>query len=243
VTALPEDTEVWKIRDVSLKAWAACGHIQACIDAALSVSTRIDVGSIESVAVKTYRDAIQFADCESPRNDLEYKFSLQHAAAAGLSGHTNVLDFSKRSAENIGIVKLRRKIQLQLGAPSGVDPTEAWGAEVVARTSDGGEVSCISTEPKGSTTNPMTTKEVRAKFDDLAAYGGIPHGTSAKLADDVLALTAGGDLSLFLGDLMNVSTWLSGTELHQMPPHGRAIRSVEGEASVQVHTANSAEVQ
>jgi 2-methylcitrate dehydratase PrpD len=185
----------WKIHEVTLKPWPACGHVHPCIDASLALAARVDADAIDRVLVRTYTEALVFADCPEPRSDLEYKFSLQHAAAAGLLGNASLGQFSAPAGADGRLSDLRKKVSVEASAPAGTPAGQAWGAEVEVITRGGETVSATSTQAKGSPENPMTAAEVAAKFGDLAALAGVRGQDAADAAEAVLRLARGGSFT------------------------------------------------
>jgi 2-methylcitrate dehydratase PrpD len=185
----------WKIHEVTLKPWPACGHVHPCIDASLALAARVDPDAIDRVLVRTYREALVFADCPDPRSDLEYKFSLQHAAAAGLLGNAGLGQFSAPAGAAGRLSDLRKKVRVEASAPAGSSAGQAWGAEVEVTTRGGETISATSTQAKGSPDNPMTAAEVTAKFGGLAALAGVDGHDAAKVTDTALGLARGGSFT------------------------------------------------
>ena len=192
----------WKIHEVTLKPWAACGHVHPCIDAALSLSGRIDKDSIERIRVRTYAEAVVFADCAEPYTDLEHKFSLQHAAAVGLLGDASLAQFSTPVPDQVRA--LRAVVDVEVGAPAGASADQAWGAELEVSTRDGRTISSISRHTKGSPDKPMSMDEVAAKFCDLASLAGVASGAAQQAIDAAFGTARGGSfagLALAVSDL------------------------------------------
>lgn len=192
------DTEPdWKIHEVTLKPWPACGHVHPCIDASLALSAVVDPDSIDKVVVRTYQEALVFADCAEPHSDLEYKFSLQHAAAAGLLGDASLAQFAAPAGAAARLRDLRKRVSVEASAPAGASASHPWGAEVQVDTRDGKTVSAMSREAKGSPGNPMTGAEVTAKFSDLAGLAGVSHLQAQEAIEASLGLAAGGTFTAF----------------------------------------------
>lgn len=183
----------WKIHEVSLKPWAACGHVHPCIDASLSLSDRVDPDSIERILVRTYAEALVFADNAEPRNDLEHKFSLQHAAAAGLLGDASLAQFSAPGSDRLR--DLRALVNVEVGAPAGASADQAWGAQVEVSTRDGITMSATSRQTKGSPEKPMSLAEVTAKFNDLASLAGVARGAAQRAIDAALGTAHDGSFA------------------------------------------------
>lgn len=189
----------WKIHEVTLKPWPACGHVHPCIDASLALSARVDPDAIDRVLVRTYEEALVFADCPDPQSDLQYKFSLQHAAAAGLLGDASLGQFSAPAGTASRLSDLRKRITVEASAPAGKPAGEAWGAEVEVLTRGGETLSATSTQAKGSPDNPMTAAEVTAKFADLADLAGVGSRAAADVAETALGLVRGGSFAALAG--------------------------------------------
>jgi 2-methylcitrate dehydratase PrpD len=185
----------WKIAEATLKPWAACGHVHPCLDASLSLSSRVNPDSISTVLVRTYKEAVLFADCAEPRSDLEYKFSLQHAAAVGLLGNATLANFSAPAAASPRFSELRSRVTVEVSAPPATSVTDPWGAEVQVVTHDQERISATSRQPKGSPGNPLTLGEVKAKFSELAGLARVHTDDAENVVSAALGLTSGGSFA------------------------------------------------
>ena len=63
----------WKLFDTGFKPWPACRHTHAAIDATLALRERVDVAAIESIEVRTFRDAVGICDRVHPTTTIEAK--------------------------------------------------------------------------------------------------------------------------------------------------------------------------
>ncbi len=190
-----DDDPDWKIAEAALKPWAACGHVHPCIDASLALSSRVDPDSISTVLVRTYQEAVLFADCAEPRSDLEYKFSLQHAAAIGLLGNATLAQFAAPAATSPRLSELRRRVSVEVSAPPDTSVTQPWGAEVQVVTRGQERISATSRQPKGSPGNPMTLAEVQAKFSELAGLARVRAADAKNTMGAALGLASGGSFA------------------------------------------------
>lgn len=191
VRALTSDAAgPWKIFEASVKRWPACGHVIPCIDAAMEIAASVTADMIRDVSVKTYTDALVFADQPNPKTDLEYKFSLQHGAAIGLLGGRSASAFGCSGGEQGQIPMLRSKVRVEATeSPGGVPPTQPWGAMVVVGTSKGDSLRAFCGDPKGTPANPLTGEELRSKFVGLTTPLAEDASAAARLYDGVLSLS------------------------------------------------------
>ena len=117
---------------------------------------------------------------QQPKDDMQVLFSVYHGLAVGLVfGKGGIREFSAEVAKEPLLAKLRDRITLDL------DDTLQDGQTVVTVTCvlDGVEksVEFRVDHPSGSRENPLTVKQLNAKFLDQAAEGSV-NATEAKRA-------------------------------------------------------------
>jgi len=191
--AISRPAEGWKLEETAFKPWATCGHANAAIDATLSLRESVSVDAIQKIHVRTYEQAVVFADCPDPRTTYDAKFSIQHAVAVALVGDLSPKEFEAEYLDHPQVRQLREKVQLEVGDGPNSSKDSAWGAHVSVMT-DGGTEEAICDNPKGSPANPMSADEVVAKANALLAEAGLEPREADALVEAVLDLASGGDL-------------------------------------------------
>jgi 2-methylcitrate dehydratase PrpD len=185
--ALGRSDKDWLIHDVSFKPWAACRHAHPAIDCALELHKAGRLAPPYKIA--TYADALAFCDKPHPANELEAKFSLQHAVAVIADG---------RSAEpsDFTVEAIARLAELRAQVSVSEDPaiTARYPAHFGARL-NGLEV----VDTRGDPERPASEEEIVTKMKTLAKWGGLSvneaeqaadialHSDDAKALDDLLA--------------------------------------------------------
>ena len=157
----------WRIFDVSFKPWGACRHAHPAIDAALELKARI--GALDGeVTVETYADALTFCDRPNPADEIDAKFSLQHAIGlVATKGEPELADFGPEA--RAAMATARTKVSVREAA----EFTERYPAHFGARVHCGGH-SVTLNDTLGDPERPIGEDRILAKVRALVAWGGLP---------------------------------------------------------------------
>lgn len=155
----------WLIHEVSFKPWPACRHAHPTIDAALALNEQVaDWRQIESVAVYTYKSALDFCDKARPQNELEAKFSLQHCAAVALiDGPPQLHHFAMHQVNSEKFSLLRNRVTVMESAELTQAFPAHYGARVEVRLANGATHTRLLRDAKGDPEWPLSTDEIRGK--------------------------------------------------------------------------------
>ena len=158
----------WLIDEVSFKPYAACRHVHPAIDAALELRER---GALRPpFAVETYADALRFCENPDPRNEVEAKFSLQHAVALVADGRdAEPADFTKDAIAALA------GLRAQVTVAEDAEITARYPAHFGARVS-GHEVRDATGDPE----RPLSEARLRDKMAMLGRWGGLSEPQIAK---------------------------------------------------------------
>ncbi len=171
---LASNGDSWLIETVSFKPFAACRHAHPAIDAAMELRAR---GELEApYHVETFADALTFCDQPDPSTELEAKFSLQHAVAVVADGRAaEPEDFTPEAIA--ALAPLRAKVSVA------EDPeiTARYPAHFGARV-NGFEL----VDTLGDPERPVGEKEIIAKMNAMAAWGGLPQSEADKAISSAL---------------------------------------------------------
>jgi 2-methylcitrate dehydratase PrpD len=145
----------------------ACGIvIHPIIDGCVQLRDkyRIDPAQVEKVTLKVNPLVLELTGKKTPREGLEGKFSVYHAAAVAIiDGKASERQFSDESVRNPKVVALRDKVTAI------VDPAvKPEQADVTITLNGGRELYVFVKQAVGSVEKPMTDKQLEAKLDDLA---------------------------------------------------------------------------
>ena len=91
--------ETFNIPDTTFKAYAACGHTFAAIDAALALRERhaIVPSAIARIDIASYAKALEVAGRTDPQTPFEARFSLPYCVAVTLDTGSARLDWQEQS--------------------------------------------------------------------------------------------------------------------------------------------------
>lgn len=153
----------WELAQNTYKPYAACLLTHPVIDAARSLSGKVDGSKIASVTIHINPICAQLAGKPAPTTPLEGKFSTAYCAALGLNGHlATEQDFATVRLTDRYIQEAVQKTKLR---PDGAIDLRAARLEV--EMSDGSVYSSQTETALGNPGNPMSWANMRAKFDAL----------------------------------------------------------------------------
>jgi 2-methylcitrate dehydratase PrpD len=169
--------------EVSLNTYKpfACGIvIHPAIDGCIQLRNqyRLTADRIERIELKVHPLVLELTGKKTPQVGLEGKFSVYHAAAAAIvDGAAGERQFSDSSVRNPVIVALRARIVAV------VDPSIKEDQVRIAITmKDGRKLEKYIEHAVGSVTNPMSDKDLEAKFAGQAD-GILPADQARRVMD------------------------------------------------------------
>ncbi len=188
--ALAQASDGWLIHQVSFKPWAACRHAHPAIDAAMELRA---AGKLSPpFEVSTYADALTFCDKPDPTNELQAKFSLQHAVAVVADGRAaEPQDFTEQ------VIAELADLRAQVTISEDPDITARYPAHFGARV-NGLEL----VDTRGDPERPIGEEVLIAKMHSLAAWGGLDEAA----ADRAIAIALHGEDAEELDALLK--SWL-----------------------------------
>jgi 2-methylcitrate dehydratase PrpD len=170
--------------EVSLNTYKpfACGIvIHPAIDGCIQLRNRyrLTADQIDRIELKVHPLVLELTGKKTPRVGLEGKFSVYHAAAAAIvEGAAGERQFSDSSVRNPMIVALRDRIVAV------VDPSiKEDQVRITITMKDGRKLDKYIEHAVGSVTNPMSDKDLEAKFAGQA--DGILPADQARRAMDL----------------------------------------------------------
>jgi 2-methylcitrate dehydratase PrpD len=179
----------YRIMDTCFKAYAACYHIHSAIDATLQIcrEQKLAGNSVQSVTVRLYQVAVNLLGKVQLANPYVAKFHVPFCLATAMQyGSVGLEAFTEeRLASNI-LQDLMAKISLAHEPDLDKDHPAKFPAIVEIVTKAGDKHAARVDYPKGDSKNPMTTEELTAKFQQLAAQW--PDGQRKRLVEQSLAL-------------------------------------------------------
>lgn len=195
------ENDTWAIHDVSVKPWPACRHAHAAIDAALALHEEgIKADDIQSVVIRSYKDALVFCDKPEPTDTLSAKFSLQHSAAiVFLRGEPRLEDFEGEALTDPSIADLRNKISVAEDKAITARYPARFGAAIDVVLNNGDNRTIDVPDALGDPENPAPREMLLDKAKMLMAAGGVSDDKVEALIDSALALSSpGGSVQRFL---------------------------------------------
>jgi len=168
--------EPFRITATSFKAYPSVIHTQGPIGLVLELRPQVATEDIQSVRVATYGEAVRRTATEAEKWDPETRETADHSipylvAAAFHDGGVTPATFAPSRIKDPTLRPLIKKLAV-VEEPAF---TRRYPAESCTRievtTTDGRQLAAETSHPKGHHENPLTDKEVEAKFRGLAGGG------------------------------------------------------------------------
>ena len=171
----------WEIARNTYKPYPAGIVFHAVIDACLRLREQLGVPAEAIIGVTVAGDALLLARGDrAVRNERDARVSIHHSAALGfVRGRAGVAEFEMPAVADPALSAFRAKVTAALD-----ESLPRGAARVTVRLADGREVDATVTAPRGSLENPLTDREIEAKFRDNAAIGGF----SARCEEQIAAV-------------------------------------------------------
>ncbi len=165
----------WLIHEVSFKPWPACRHAHPTIDAALALRSKIkDWRQIESIVIKTYKNALDFCDKPSPETTPQAKFSLQYCAAVALiNGAPQLEHFDVAELMRADLVALRQRVTVAESSVLTEAFPQHYGAHVRLNMADGSAIEHLQSDAKGDSELLLSQHDIEIKANTLLQSSGF----------------------------------------------------------------------
>ena len=166
-------TVPFEIMRIYRKPYAACRHCHPAIEAALWLKEKHNLNpqDIASIDVDTYKLAVAGHDHSEIQGIASAKLSTPFSVALALYRNTaNLTDFCQETISDKAILSLTQKVNVHIN-----DELTSWSpqkrAAIVKITTFQGNAFCHEVDfPKGEPENPMSFKELKEKFYELAEF-------------------------------------------------------------------------
>ena len=182
------------IHQVYVKPYAACRHAHPAIEGCLRLrqEARFDLANVREIRVITYgglrgRHDHRTADCVSSA-----KMSIPFSAALALvRGRAGIADFSEETLNDQDVKSLSGRVTVIEDPALTAQVPDQRAARIEIVTSQGDVLSASTTYPKGEPENPMSDRDLEAKFNELALSGGVSPERAERIRRFVWRLPAG----------------------------------------------------
>jgi 2-methylcitrate dehydratase PrpD len=170
------DSAAWrfatfKTPEVSVKYHASCRHTHPAVDALLLAMKEHSLlaDDIQAIHAHVNSAAFDLLRDVTPSSPWAAKFSLPFCLAqAALSGRLQVDSFTVAALAEPGLVELMAKVSFSVDPSLDSDYPRRWAAWVEVDTVNGTTVKAEVASPKGDPDNPLTPRELEAKFRELS---------------------------------------------------------------------------
>ena len=182
--------ETWEIMDNSLKPYPCGFVIHPVLDCVLDWRREHPGVNVERIVLRGHPLLADRTDRPDIATGREAQVSVQHAVAAALVfGSAGVDQFTDTCARDPEVIKIWQKVEVVRDAS-----IATIAAEVDLYTSDGKKHALATKAARGSSSNPMSDKDVEAKLRSAAA-GRIGEKETQLLIDGVWTLEKSGDVA------------------------------------------------
>ena len=184
----------------SIKYHASCGHTHSAIDSVLLATGGKTLGpsDVERVDLWIYQAAIDLLGNIDPKTPYLAKFNLPFCVATALRyGHVQSGDFTLASLDDKELTELMKKIKVAGDPDLTATYPLKWPARVTITLKDGRRLDGANEYPKGDPENPLSERELIAKFKGLTE-GAFPAGQADAIIDRVMGLDSMVDVNELL---------------------------------------------
>jgi 2-methylcitrate dehydratase PrpD len=170
----------WEIGRNTYKPYPAGIVFHAVIDACLRLREELGAPPDAIAGVTVAGDALLLARGDrAVRNERDARVSIHHSAALGfVRGRAGVADFEMPAVADPALSAFRAKVTAALD-----ESLPRGAARVTVRLLEGREAQATVTAPRGSLENPLTDREIEAKFRDNAGIGGFADRCERQIAE------------------------------------------------------------
>ncbi|MEW6264099.1 MAG: MmgE/PrpD family protein [Thermodesulfobacteriota bacterium] len=162
--------EWWTLK-TTIKAYPVCGHAMTPLEAALSLSGRVEASEIEEIEVRAHPVSIRVAGQAKPEDEYQAKFSIPYCVAVALlEGRVGQEEFAPRVRESPRVIDLLSRIILVPDEELS-DRPDRRPARVTVRLANGRTISSLAEVRRGDPEKPLTRADKKEKF--LALAGGV----------------------------------------------------------------------
>jgi 2-methylcitrate dehydratase PrpD len=179
-------TANWKIVENCYKLHSCCGHTHTAIDVALDIRaaqqwTALDVlNRVAHLEIQTYGPGYEIVRERNPTTPYRAKFSIAYCVAAALlEGVVNLEQFSDDRFDGSktiepSIAKLLARTDVTVHDDLTSSYPAKWPTRLIVTMTDGTELRGASDYPRGNPENPVSTRDLEAKFLGLVGrrFGG-----------------------------------------------------------------------
>ena len=168
IEKLTENQGYFEIERIYVKPYASCRHSHSAVEAAIKLHDGIDIDSIESVIVETYKLGVKGHDHTDIKGIASAKLSTPYAVAAGvLYGRADLSVFEPLDEK---VIYLAQKVRVIENPELTAQSPQKRIAVVIVKMSDGNTKSFRVDYAKGDPENPMTKEELAEKSRMLLVY-------------------------------------------------------------------------
>ena len=171
------------------KLYASCRHTHAPIDGALEIMSEnhLETKDIEKIVVRTYKQGVKGHDFKDIPTVVSGKMSIPFCVGlAFVTGAAGMHEFNERSISDPEIMRLTKCTEVIADdeLTNLVPAKRAASVEVFLK--DGTSFFKQVDFAKGEPEIPMSTNDFRAKFLDLACYGGKSETEANRIIEIIL---------------------------------------------------------
>ncbi len=160
--------DYFEIERIYVKPYASCRHSHSAVEAAIKLHDAINLDSVESIEVHTYKLGVKGHDHTDIQGIASAKLSTPYAVAAGLLyGRADLSVFEPLDEK---IVNLAQKVKVIEDPDLTAESPKKRIAIVTVSYTDGTEQTARVDYAKGDPENPMTEEELAEKKRLLLAY-------------------------------------------------------------------------
>jgi len=165
---------------IAIKQYPCCGSTHPAVDCAIELfqEHRFNPQEIERIQIWIHTRRLTHTNRPMPQSELDAKFSVQYVVVrALLEGRVGIGHFEPKDFQSDEVLALLPKVQAEAYDDSMFEPSNHFAARVSVTLKSRNVYTKEVLQPHGRTSqNPLTTEQLKAKFDLCAQKVLTPQG-------------------------------------------------------------------
>lgn len=191
----PADPTAFEVRapycveTVYLKPYASCRYCHAPVEAVLNLKAQhgVTAADVTQVEVETYRLAVHKHDHTEIDGPYSARLGIPYCVGAALAtGETGMAAFAPGALADSETLRIMRATHVREDPALTALVPARRAARLTLHLTSGATLTDQVDLPRGEPEVPLTADDLRAKFIDLAGFGGMTAEDAARMAQDIL---------------------------------------------------------
>jgi len=162
----------YSIMETTFKPYPCCKALHAAIDGILELNReyRFDPEQVKEVVIGGYEKLVKMHDIYEPFTSMAAQFSIPYVVCVALlKGSLGIEAFSERSIKDKKVLEFAQKVRTIVDPDVAPYFPASEPSKVTVRLRNGNSYSKTIIYSKGTPNNPMSSRELEAKFKGFAS--------------------------------------------------------------------------